>query len=74
MSITNDIRMLIDIQDSNVIFEHDFFQMGTFKGNSCKFIKGKLSFTPTHCDACGIVNQNYTIYKNGTQTSRITLP
>ncbi|MFD1928538.1 ISL3 family transposase, partial [Sporosarcina siberiensis] len=34
----------------------------------------KLSFTPTHCDACGIVNQNYTIYKNGTQTSRITLP
>ncbi|MFD1928313.1 ISL3 family transposase, partial [Sporosarcina siberiensis] len=74
MSITNDIRMLIDIQDSNVIFEHDFFQMGTFKGNSCKFIKEKLSFTPTHCDACGIVNQNYTIYKNGTQTSRITLP
>ena len=66
--------MLIDIQDSNVIFEHDFFQMGTFKGMNCKFIKGKLSYRPTHCDACGIKNQNYMIYKNGTQTSRITLP
>lgn len=66
--------MLIDIQDSNVIFEHNFFRMGTFKGKNCKFIKAKLSFTPTHCDACGIENENYIIYKNGTQTSRITLP
>ena len=46
MSITNDIRMLIDIQDSNVIFEQDFFQMSTVKGKNCKFIKGKLSYMP----------------------------
>ncbi len=48
--------------------------MGTFKGKKCKFITGRLSYTPTHCEACGIENQNYTIYKNGTQTSRITRP
>lgn len=64
----------MDIQDSNVIFEEDFLQSGTFKGKKCKFINGKLSYTPTHCAACGIENQNFTIYKNGTQTSRITLP
>ncbi len=74
MSLTNNIRMLMDIQDSNVIFEEDFLQTGTFKGKKCKFINGKLSYTPTHCEVCGIENQNFTIYKNGTQTSRITLP
>lgn len=64
----------MDIQDSNVIFEEDFLQQDTFKGKKCKVINGKLSYTPTHCTACGIENQNFTIYKNGTQTSRITLP
>ncbi|WP_082881221.1 transposase [Lederbergia galactosidilytica] len=35
---------------------------------------GKLSYTPTHCKHCGFKNINYIIDKNGTQTSRITLP
>lgn len=74
MSLTNDIRKLIDIQDSHITFEENFFEMGILKGQKCKFIKGKLSYTPTECAACGIENQNYNLYKNGTQTSRLTLP
>lgn len=74
MSLTNNIRKLIDIQDANITFEEDFFQTGTLKGQTCKFIKGKLSYIPKDCNACGIENQNGIIYKNGTQTSRLTLP
>ena len=66
--------MFIDIQDSNLIFEENCVYMGTFKNKKCKFIEGKLSYTPTHCERCGVVNVDYTVYKNGTQTSRITLP
>ncbi len=29
---------------------------------------------PTHWADCGIENENYMIYTNGTQTSRLTLP
>lgn len=64
----------MDIQDSNVIFEEEFLQSGTFKGIKCKVITGKLSYTPTYCKVCGIENQNFTIQKNGTQTSHIRLP
>lgn len=74
MSITNDIKTFIDIQDSNLIFEENCVYMGTFRNRKCKFIEGKLSYIPRHCERCGVENHDYTIYKNGTQTSRITLP
>src|SRR5690625_2884963 len=39
-----------------------------------KFITAKLTYKPTHCECCGTINTDYTVYKNGTKTSRITLP
>src|SRR5690625_3108130 len=39
-----------------------------------KFITAKLTYTPSHCECCGVVNEDYIVYKNGTKTSRITLP
>src|SRR5690625_309890 len=66
--------MLLDIQDENIVFEENCVKEGLFKGKTCKFITGKLTYTPTHCKKCGVKNEDYTIYKNGTQTSRITLP
>ncbi|WP_192812628.1 transposase family protein [Paenisporosarcina sp. TG-14] len=33
-----------------------------------------MTDTPTHCGGCGVRNIDYTVYKNGTQSSRITLP
>src|SRR5699024_10081029 len=38
------------------------------------FITAKLTYTPAYCECCGVKNEDYTIYKNGTKTSRITLP
>ena len=74
MSISNNIKLLLDIQDENIYFEENAVVYKEFKGKTAKFITGKLTYTPTHCECCGVKNENYTIYKNGTKTSRITLP
>lgn len=74
MSYSNDIRTLLDIQDPNIIFEENCIQEGQYKGKLCKYITGKLTYHPTRCEACGFENKDYTVYKNGTQLSRITLP
>lgn len=74
MSTSNSIRNLLDIQDTNIIFEDDCVKPGEHKGKACKYISGKLSYNPTHCKECGIENKDFVVYKNGTQISRITLP
>lgn len=74
MSYSNDIRTVLDIQDLNITFEENCIKEGRYKGKPCKYITGKLTYDPTHCEACGFKNKDYTIYKNGTQISRITLP
>ena len=74
MSISNSIKNLLDIQDENIIFENNCVEKGTYKGKPCKYVTGLLTYRPTHCMQCGINNEEFTVYKNGTQTSRITLP
>ena len=74
MSYSNDIRKLIDIQDTNITFEENCVQVQKHRGLMTKFIKAKLSYTPNHCRVCGVKNRNYTIYKNGTKTLNIKLP
>src|SRR5699024_6458831 len=74
MSYSNDIKNLIDIQDTNIIIEENAVQIKQYRGSTSKFIKGKLTYTPTHCESCGIKNENYLIYKNGTKISNIKLP
>jgi len=74
LSYSNDIRTLLDIQDLNIIFKENCVQKGQYKGKSCKYITGKLTYHPTSCEVCGIENKYFTVYKNGTQLSRVTLP
>jgi transposase len=71
---SNSIKSLLDIQDPNIIFDEDCVKEGTYKGKRCKYIFGKLTYTPTDCVKCGVKNTDFTVYKNGTQLSRITLP
>src|SRR5699024_3492984 len=58
----------------NIVLEENAVELKVYKGKMAKFITAKLTFTPSHCKRCGIENKNYTVYKNGTKTSRITLP
>ena len=75
MSITNHIKFLLDIQDDNIYFEDDSeIELKEFKGKKAKFITGKLTYTPSHCECCGVKNEDFIVYKNGTKTSRITMP
>ena len=74
MSKTNDIKLLLDIQDKNIEIDENAVELKEFKGKMAKFITAKLTFTPSHCECCSVENKDYTIYKNGTKTSRITLP
>lgn len=74
MSILNDIKILLDIQDKNIIFEENGVYIKNYKGSMSKFVSAKLTYTPTHCEKCGVKNDHYTIYKNGTKTSHIKLP
>lgn len=74
MSSFNDIKILLDIQDINLQFENNCVKEGTYKGKPCKYVTGKLTYIPTSCEVCKASNDNYNVYKNGTQLSRITLP
>lgn len=74
MSANNDIKKLLNIQDENISFEDNCVTENVYKGNKCHFIEGKLTQHLTYCKVCGVLNEDYTIYKNGTQKSRITIP
>jgi len=74
LSISNDIKILLDIQDENIHFQENAIEYKEFRGKTAKFITGLLTYTPSYCECCGVKNENYTVYKNGTKTSRITLP
>ena len=74
MSISHTIRMLLDIQDKNIIFEGDCIYEGTRKGHTCRYAEGTLTYVPTQCENCVIENEHYTVIKNGTKISTIVLP
>jgi len=54
LSYSNDIKNLMDIQDTNIIIEENAVQIKQYRGSTSKFIQGKLTYTPTHCESCGI--------------------
>ncbi|MFL2125348.1 ISL3 family transposase [Marinilactibacillus psychrotolerans] len=74
MPTSNDMQKVLDIQDKNMIFEDHCVSYDVHKQKKCKFIDCTLTYIPTKCKKCQISNKEYTIIKNGTQTSRITVP
>jgi len=74
LSHSNDIKLLLDIQDKNIEVEENAVELRSYQGQMAKFITAKLTYTPAYCECCGVKNEDYTVYKNGTKTSRITLP
>lgn len=74
MSTSNNMRNVLDIQDKHLTFSDDCVTKGDFKGKKCKFIDCTLSYVPKECAHCEAPNVGFSIYKNGTQTSRVTFP
>ncbi|MFB1049661.1 ISL3 family transposase, partial [Paraliobacillus sp. JSM ZJ581] len=74
MSITNFTRKLLDIQDKNIYIDGEGITIEEYKGRTCKFIHATLTYEAVHCPHCHIKKEGASIYKNGTQQSRITIP
>src|SRR5690625_1090076 len=56
LSISNDIRNLLDIQDANIIFAENCVKEGIRKGKTFKYVTRKLTYEPICCKSCGIKN------------------
>ena len=72
MSITNSILKLLNIKDSNLIFNENFIDKRKIKGKSCLIFSGYLKNNFEFCPLCGRINKN-TIIKRGTRKSLIKI-
>ena len=73
--MSNSIRLTLNIKDPNVIFLPDCAHEEQIKGVTTVIYSAKLSpDAPKSCPACGTMNINYSIIKNGLKKSDIKLP
>ena len=72
MSITNSILKLLNMKDSNLIFNENFIHEIKIKGKRCLIFSGYLKNNFEFCPLCGCINEN-TIIKKGTRKSLIKI-
>ena len=65
------ITEILGINDNNLVILGN--KKENIKGIEYTVLRGKLSYRPDSCPKCGIVNENYDIIKNGSQTVKILL-
>ena len=65
------ITEILGINDNNLVILGN--EKENIKGIEYTVLRGKLSYRPACCPKCGIVNENYDITKNGSQTVKILL-
>ena len=65
------ITEILGINDNNLVILGN--KKENIKGIEYTVLRGKLSYRPTCCPKCGIVNENYDITKNGSHTVKILL-
>ena len=63
------ITEILGINDKNLVILGN--EKENIKGIEYTVLRGKLSYRPTCCPKCGIVNENYGIIRNGSQTVKI---
>lgn len=65
-------EVVLQIKDKNVKWENNVEEV-YFKKKKSLFFFGTYTYCPNACPNCGCVNRGFSIVKNGTRTSRITL-
>ncbi len=73
MSINNSILKLLNMEDSNLIFDENICEERKIKNKRCLILKGYLKNEFEYCPCCGCINDE-TIIKYGTKTSFIKIP
>ncbi|MCG9855876.1 transposase family protein, partial [Staphylococcus argenteus] len=71
--MNNVILNTFDFKDENIIFDGKLEKI-EYKGRKCFFYYAKLIYTPGVCPNCNCKNINGNLIKNGSKTSRITMP
>jgi len=75
MSHINYIVDMLNLKDSNIIFQDNFYSEEIIKGVKSQVYSGILTYNPHRCEACGVKYDNRNQYeKHGFKTSFITLP
>lgn len=70
MSQSHFTKILLDLKDKNITIE-EMTEKQKDKGHLTNFIYAKLTYTPTHCSCCGVLNQQFDVVKNGFKVSKI---
>ena len=65
-------EVVLQIKDKNVKWEDTVEEM-YFKKKKSLFFFATYTYCPDACPNCGCINHDFSIVKNGTRTSRITL-
>ena len=65
-------EVVLQIKDKNVKWENNVEEV-YFKKKKSLFFFANYTYCPDACPNCGCVNRDFSIVKNGTRTSRITL-
>ena len=63
------ITEILGINDNNLVILGN--EKESIKGIEYTVLRGKLSYRPTCCLKCGIVNEHYDIIRNGSRTVKI---
>lgn len=66
------ISKTLGIKDENIEFQETIDEK-VIKGMKSLIYYAKLSYTPKRCINCGYDNENFSIVKNGTKKSRLTI-
>ena len=75
MSISNSIRLTLNIKDLNITFSEDYLKEEKIKDVLALVFNGKLSpAAPGSCPCCGTVNKDHSIIKNGSKEVMIKMP
>lgn len=75
MSISNSIRLTLNLKDKNIKFKENFVEEVNIKGIDTLVYSGTLSpDAPSFCPKCGCINKNYDIIKHGSKTVNIKMP
>ena len=57
MSTNNYILNLLNIKDENIYIKQEI-QNKVIKGKNYKIVEGFLTYNPSHCPCCGVINQS----------------
>jgi transposase len=65
-------RKLLGLTDENLFFEEEWLDTKKVGDSQVNIISAKLTYIPTHCRKCGIINEGQ-IIKNGTHKTKVQL-